>query len=116
MSRSFKKRLGGKLCGGNDKPYATLMHRAFRHKVKQILGLCEKFPEKDFVFPLFDEIANLWAYPSDGGSHWEHYNFEHYYQAHVIRWYQWQQFFPDCKDPFPTKEEVWKKFVKDYGK
>lgn len=112
MSRSRKKHYGSTFASGSDKPWRKQWHSAMRAKERDLLISQMKNPEVDFIFPVPNEVGNLWTAPSDGGSHWMYHDFNHYYYNSLHpRWIRsWM------KEEIPTREEVWKDWVKFIGK
>lgn len=117
MSRSIKKHFGGKInVDASDVWWKQDWHQKLRRKTKQILHHQIRRPDEDFMYPIAREVANLWAAPSDGGAHWQYHDFEHYYREDIDRWYRCRQWQYYSGQPFPTREEAWKEFIKMYGK
>jgi hypothetical protein len=67
-----------------------------------------KHPDEDYCYPIPKEAGNLWNAPSDGGSHWNYYNFEHYYFEETQSRFCWW----GLKRDIPTREEAWKTWIK----
>jgi hypothetical protein len=111
MSRSYKKHYFAAFCGGSNHNWLTSQHQRFRSRERDILKLQEKYPEDDLVYPIFKEIANLWASPKDGSAYFVAYNFEHFFQNKIIRWHdiRWR-----WREPFPTRETEWVNWIRNY--
>jgi hypothetical protein len=112
MSRSHKKHCGSSVFGGfcRDKWWRNAWHSAMRSKERDMLILQMKYPEDDFCYPIPREVDDIYAAPSDGGSHWSYSGFEHYYfeETHPNYGYIWRWRIPL---DVPTREEAWKKWV-----
>jgi len=110
MSRSYKKHYGSTICGGSDKLWRKQWHSSMRAKERDLLIQQQKYPETDYCYPIPREVDNLWSAPSDGGSYWMYFGFEHYYfkETHPCR--RWVKVEPQ------KREEVWKEWVKFIGK
>jgi len=106
MSRSRKKHCGAPVVScGSDKLWRKQWHSAMRARERDLFRLQMKFPERDFCYPLPNEVGNLWNAPSDGGSIWMYYGFEHYFFDQTHFWSVWS------KTETPSREAAWKEWV-----
>jgi len=108
MSRSRKKHCGSPVVScRSDKSWRKQWHSAMRAKERDLFRLQMKYPERDYCYPIPEEVDSIWNAPSDGGSIWMYSGFEHYYfeRTHP-RW-------PRAEAEPPTREAVWKEWVKD---
>jgi hypothetical protein len=60
------------------------------------------------------EVSDTWGWASDGGSHWEYLDFEHYYRERIKSYYQsstgtYSRYRPFAK--FPNRAEVWRDWI-----
>ena len=107
MSRSYKKHCGSSfVCYRSDKPWRKQWHSSMRAKERDLLLQQQKYPEKDFCYPIPREVDDLWNAPSDGGSQWMYASFEHYYFEETHRRWSW------ISREVPTRETAWKEWVK----
>jgi len=110
MSRSHKKHCGSTICGGSDRQWRKQWHSAMRAKERDLLIQQQKYPERDFCYPIPREVDNLWSAPSDGGSYWMYSGFEHYYSEEThLRWSL-------VKTEPLSRDEAWKEWIKFIGK
>lgn len=100
MSRSYKHTpYSGMKKNKFFKRYANCKLR----RKKLTHDLQHKSYRKDFCY--YDICDYYWI---------ETTNFEEYYRRQVNRWYLWQNYSWGKKEPFPTREEVWKEYQKTY--
>jgi len=109
MSRSHKKHCGATICSSNDKPWKKQWHSAMRAKERDLLQLQIKFPEDDYCYPIPEEVDDIWAAPSDGGSHWNYSGFEHYFHEQTRPRHYWY-----ASHDYPTREEAWREWIKKW--
>jgi hypothetical protein len=97
MSRSYKKtpRSGDT----KDKFFKRYANRRLRHKPSDEEPLQNKSYKKDFC------CYDICDYEEVGTS------FEQFYHQCVRSWHRWRQYH---NDPFPTREEAWKEYLKWY--
>jgi len=100
MSRSYKHTPYSGM--KKDKFFKRYANRKLRRK-KLAHDLQHKSYRKDFCY--YDICDYYWI---------ETTNFEEYYRRQVDRWYRWQNYSWGKDEPFPTREEVWKEYQKEY--
>jgi len=79
-----------------------------RAKERDLLRLQIKYPENDYCYPIPEEVDDIWAAPSDGGSQWMYSGFEHYFHEMTrprMYWY--------ASHDYPTRKEAWKTWKRD---
>ncbi len=69
-----------------------------------------KCPDEDYCYPIPKEVGDLWDAPSDGGSQWMYSCFKHFYFERTHPRWSW------VTAEGPTREEVWKEWVRFIGK
>ena len=106
MSRSRKKHCGAPIIScRSDKPWRKQWHSAMRAKERDLFRLQMKFPERDFCYPVPNEVGNLWSAPSDGGSVWMYADFEHYFFERTHPMWFWS------RAEILTRKALWKECV-----
>jgi hypothetical protein len=121
MSRSIKKHCGGILEGKSpNTEWKKNTSRIFRRKVRACLKILEEDPDKDIIFPKYDEIADPWDAPSDGLYGILYRNFNEFFRKIILR--EMDSRFHEINHPeycpnireIPTKKELWKMWKIDY--
>jgi hypothetical protein len=72
---------------------------------RNLLNLQQKYPEKDYCYPVPREAGNIYDAPSDGGSQWMYSGFEHYYFERTHPRWIWSK-----TEPL-TRQAVWKEWI-----
>lgn len=67
MSRSYKKHMGGKICGSSDKDDKRIYHKGIRSQYRKYLSSFLKDEERP-VSKYGFKYADTWNWGSDGGS------------------------------------------------
>ncbi len=117
MSRSRKKHCGGKICCNSDKYSKRRWHKIARRRdnVQTSNAQTEQDIDGAGFWKKKQEITDNWTWQSDGGSHFEYADFEHYYQER-LKSYNQSRVGPYGKylpiEPFPTREAIWQDWIK----
>jgi hypothetical protein len=117
MSRSIKKHCGGKICCcSSDKISKQFWHRTARRHVNVQLrtGTVNRNFDDIVFWKKKQEVSDTWSFASDGGSHWQYLDFEHFYCERLNYYYQsstgpYSRYAPFAK--YPNREEVWQEWI-----
>jgi hypothetical protein len=112
MSRSIKKHCGGKICCClSDKISKQFWHKTARRRVNVQLkvGATTRNFDDIVFWKKKQEVSDNYDFASDGGSHWQYLDFEHYYRDNFKFHYKIRCY--GIYSSFPTREEAWYEWI-----